>query len=102
MFKNQTKSNNQRLNNNNSIEKEKVYKKTKKVNYNDYLKLKNAYILLQENLQKIKEENEQLKTLLQSYQEEISKNEDYKLKISQSFQTIEKKFNNLINENKEL
>ena len=76
--------------------------KNKKVNYNDYLKLKNAYLKLQENIKNLKEENTHLNSLLESYQEEIKKNEDYKMKINQSFVIIEKKYSDLFNENQEI
>ena len=46
------------------------FQKKKLINYSDYLKLKDAYILLQENSKKIKEENTQLNSLLSSYQDE--------------------------------
>ena len=101
MFKLQTKKNNEHLYDNNNLEKESKIK-TKKINYNDYLKLKNAYLVIQENFKKTKEEKDQLITFLQAYQEEINKNEDYKLKIKQSFQTIEKRYTDLFNENREL
>ena len=102
MLKIESKIDNQQEYNHSFGKESKPNKKTKKVNYNDYLKLKNAYLNLQENSQKIKEENDQLNTLLQAFQEEINKSEDYKLKINQSFQIIEKKYTDLFNENKEL
>ena len=74
--------------------------KRKLISYNDYLKLKEAYSLIQETLQKTKEENEQLDTILSSYQGEISKFNDYKQKIDKSFEIIQEKYNELYNENK--
>ena len=76
--------------------------KRKLISYNDYLKLKEAYSLIQETLQKTKEENEQLDTILSSYQGEISKFNDYKQKIDKSFEIIQEKYNELYNENKSL
>ena len=84
-------------------EKQNIQNKKKKlINYNDYLKLKEAYSLIQETLQKTKEENEQLDTILSSYQGEISKFNDYKQKIDKSFEIIQEKYNELYNENKSL
>ena len=84
-------------------EKQNIQNKKKKlINYNDYLKLKEAYSLIQEALQKTKEENEQLDTILSSYQGEISKFNDYKQKIDKSFEIIQEKYNELYNENKSL
>ena len=39
---------------------------------------------------------------MHAFQEEINKSEDYKLKINQSFQIIEKRYRDLFNENNEL
>ena len=39
---------------------------------------------------------------MQAFQEEINKSEDYKLKINQSFQIVEKRYTDLFNENNEL
>ena len=83
-----------KVNNNNN--------KNKKINYSDYLKLKNAYLSFQENAEKLKEENEKLNSILDSFQKQISLTEDYKLNITQSFTIIEKKYNDLYKENKEL
>ena len=76
--------------------------KNKLINYNDYLKLKEAYSSIEEISQKTIEENEQLNIILTSYQEEISKFNDYKQKIDKSFEIIQKKYNELYNENKSL
>ena len=78
MLEIESKINNQWEYNNSIGNESNQNKKTKKVHYSDYLKLKSAYLNLQENAQKIKEDNDQLNTLLQSFQEEINKNEDYK------------------------
>jgi len=78
------------------------YQKMKLINYNDYLKLKEAYLTTQETWQKTKEENDQLNLILTSYQEEILKFKDYKQNIDKSFEIIQDKYNDLYNENKSL
>ena len=70
--------------------------KNKLINYNDYLKLKEAYSSIEEISQKTIEENEQLNIILTSYQEEISKFNDYKQKIDKSFEIIQKNIMNCI------
>ena len=75
-------------------------KKRKLINYTDYLKLKEAYISYQEKNKKTKEENDKLNNLLSSYQQEISKFNYYKKNIYNSFEIMQKKLNELFQENK--
>ena len=75
-------------------------KKRKLINYTDYLKLKEAYISYQEKNKKTKEENDKLNNLLSSYQQEISKFNDFKKNIYNSFEIMQKKLNELFQENK--
>ena len=77
-------------------------KKNKYIYYENYLKLKEAYLSNQEICIKTKEDNDKLNSILSSYQEEISKFNDYKQNINKAFEIMQTKFNELYNENKSL
>jgi hypothetical protein len=52
---------------------EKDSKKNKKIDYNDYILLKNSFIEIGEKYKKLKEENENNNKLLKEYQNKINK-----------------------------
>ena len=77
-------------------------KRKKFIKSEDYFKLKEAYLSNQEIYLKIKEDNDKLNTLLISYQQEVSKFNEYKYNINKAFEIMQNKFNELYNENKSL
>ena len=94
-------NNNESLIVKNEIQNNQI-KRKKFIKSEEYFKLKEAYLSNQEIYLKIKKENDELNSLLISYQQKVSEFNEYKYNISKAFEIMQNKFNEVYNENKSL